>query len=85
MVHQSGEFAKIQCFSYTRGLIKFKSNFYRQIRNFIIDISDTTAGYVAGLHYQVAQATSLYNIAFYSSTAAGTTQQGICKPFLAFR
>ncbi|KAK4213453.1 pectate lyase superfamily protein-domain-containing protein [Rhypophila decipiens] len=36
------------------------ANFYRQIRNFVIDITATDQGaYVAALHYQVAQATSL--------------------------
>ena len=57
-----------------------QANFYRQIRNFKIDISQTDdyAG-VAGLHYQVAQATSLQNVEFIASTNADTTQIGICK------
>ncbi|KAH8645953.1 beta-1,3-glucanase, partial [Tricladium varicosporioides] len=54
-----------------------QSNFLRQIRNFIIDIRATTVQYPAGLHYQVAQATSLENIDFYQSTDPKTTQQGI--------
>lgn len=33
--------------------------------------------YIAGLHWQVAQATSLQNIKFLMSTAAGNNQQGI--------
>ncbi|KAJ8125575.1 hypothetical protein O1611_g8064 [Lasiodiplodia mahajangana] len=54
------------------------ANFYRQIRNFIIDITATDQGaYVAALHYQVAQATSLTNIRFVVSQNAGTTQQAI--------
>ncbi|UKZ74106.1 hypothetical protein TrVFT333_001763 [Trichoderma virens FT-333] len=54
------------------------ANFYRQIRNFIIDITATDQGaYVAALHYQVAQATSLTNIQFVVSQNAGTTQQAI--------
>ncbi|KAF4548363.1 Glucan 1,3-beta-glucosidase-like protein 1 [Elsinoe fawcettii] len=54
------------------------ANFYRQIRNFVIDITATDQGaYVAGLHYQVAQATSLQFVEFRCSTAAGTTQQAI--------
>jgi hypothetical protein len=52
------------------------ANFYRQIRNFVIDITDTQPGaYVAALHYQVAQATSLQFVEFRAKT--GTTQQGI--------
>ncbi|WEW59950.1 hypothetical protein PRK78_005432 [Emydomyces testavorans] len=54
------------------------ANFYRQIRNFIIDITDTKQdAYVAALHYQVAQATSLQFVEFRVSTASGTTQQSI--------
>ncbi|GAB1315520.1 hypothetical protein MFIFM68171_05730 [Madurella fahalii] len=54
------------------------ANLYRQIRNFIIDITATDQGaYVAALHYQVAQATSLTNIKFVASQEAGTTQQAI--------
>ncbi|PGH08809.1 hypothetical protein AJ80_07768 [Polytolypa hystricis UAMH7299] len=54
------------------------ANFYRQIRNFKIDITATNEGaYVAALHYQVAQASSLFNIEFIASKNAGTTQQAI--------
>jgi glucan 1,3-beta-glucosidase len=60
-----------------------QESIYRQIRNFNIDISATTAYAVCGIHYQVAQATSLYNIGFIQSSAAGTTQQGICKNALS--
>lgn len=39
------------------------ANFYRQIRNFYIDVTDAPQGRaIAGIHYQVAQATSLQNI-----------------------
>jgi hypothetical protein len=56
-----------------------QSNFYRQIRNFVIDITGTDQGaYIAALHWQVAQATSLLNINFISTTSASTTKQGIC-------
>ncbi|POR35855.1 Exo-beta-1,3-glucanase [Tolypocladium paradoxum] len=52
------------------------ANFYRQIRNFVIDIRNTDPNaYVAALHYQVAQATSLQFIEFFAKT--GTTQQAI--------
>lgn len=54
------------------------ANFYRQIRNFIIDIRDTPWNtYVAGLHYQVAQATSLSRVNFICSSDDNTTQQAI--------
>ncbi|OJD12350.1 hypothetical protein AJ78_07043 [Emergomyces pasteurianus Ep9510] len=54
------------------------ANFYRQIRNFVIDITDTDQGaYVAAVHYQIAQATSLVNIDFIASSNPGTTQQAI--------
>lgn len=43
-----------------------QNNFYRQVRNFVIDMTamDPTTGYGAGIHWQVAQATSLQNIVF---------------------
>ncbi|KAL4893184.1 pectate lyase superfamily protein-domain-containing protein [Aspergillus ambiguus] len=54
------------------------ASFYRQIRNFKIDITATDQGaYVAAIHYQVAQATSLQFVDIVASTASGTTQQGI--------
>lgn len=56
------------------------ANFYRQIRNLVIDIQDADQNaYVAALHYQVAQATSLFNVDFVCSRQPGTTQQAICK------
>ncbi|GIJ86242.1 hypothetical protein Asppvi_005128 [Aspergillus pseudoviridinutans] len=54
-----------------------QSNFYRQVRNFIIDIEETTTANAAGLHWQIAQATSLTNVFISASSAAGTTQMGI--------
>ncbi|KAL8858143.1 MAG: hypothetical protein Q9178_005320 [Gyalolechia marmorata] len=38
--------------------------FFRQIRNFVIDLTDMPATAGAGIHWQVAQATSLQNIRF---------------------
>lgn len=56
-----------------------QNNFFRQIRNFNIDLTalDYTSG--AGIHWQVAQATSLQNIVFNMRTDGGTSnvQQGI--------
>jgi hypothetical protein len=56
------------------------ANFYRQIRNVIIDISKTpsTSGDELGqscIHYQVAQATSLENVELIA--AAGSNQVGL--------
>ncbi|KAL3496443.1 pectate lyase superfamily protein-domain-containing protein [Aspergillus germanicus] len=51
-----------------------QNNFLRQIRNFVIDIRQATVEYPAGLHWQVAQGTSLQNIEFVQNTG---TQQGI--------
>jgi glucan 1,3-beta-glucosidase len=50
-----------------------QNNFYRQIRNFILDTTAMpfTAG--AGIHWQVAQATSLQNIVFNMRTDGGTS------------
>ncbi|KAF8078081.1 glycoside hydrolase family 55 protein [Lyophyllum atratum] len=52
---------------------------FRSVRNFIIDVrrvpSERSQG--TGLHWQVAQATSLINIVFEMSTAPGTAHQGI--------
>ncbi|KAI9687063.1 MAG: hypothetical protein M1822_002473 [Bathelium mastoideum] len=55
-----------------------QNNFYRQIRNFIIDITQAGLGYAHGIHWQVAQATSLQNIVFNMRTDGqddGTNQQ----------
>lgn len=54
-----------------------QNNFFRQIRNFVIDLTamPTTTG--AGIHWQVAQATSLQNIVFNMVKDANSKQQGI--------
>jgi hypothetical protein len=55
-----------------------QNNFFRQVRNFVIDISQWGGGLSgAGIHWQVAQATSLQNIVFEQSDNPATTQQGI--------
>ncbi|KAF2143341.1 glycoside hydrolase family 55 protein [Aplosporella prunicola CBS 121167] len=41
-----------------------QNNFFRQIRNFVIDLTAMPASSGAGIHWQVAQATSLQNIRF---------------------
>ncbi|KAJ7030627.1 exo-beta-1,3-glucanase, partial [Mycena alexandri] len=53
------------------------NNFFRSVRNFIIDLTQipaTSAG--TGIHWQVAQATSLMNIVINMSTAPDTGHQG---------
>lgn len=52
------------------------ANFYRQIRNIKIDITQTRpVQRAAGLHWQVAQATSTQNVEIIA--LAGTAQRGI--------
>jgi glucan 1,3-beta-glucosidase len=41
-----------------------QNNFFRQVRNFVIDLTAMPPGNGAGVHWQVAQATSLQNIRF---------------------
>ncbi|KAF2469872.1 pectin lyase-like protein [Lindgomyces ingoldianus] len=56
-----------------------QNNFYRQVRNFIIDVSAVPVETgVSGIHWQVGQATSLQNIVFnMAKGAAGANQKGI--------
>ncbi|KAJ6261479.1 Glucan 1,3-beta-glucosidase [Drechslerella dactyloides] len=49
-----------------------QNNFFRAVRNFVIDLTATKAG--TGIHWQVAQASSLINIRFEMGT---TDSQGI--------
>ncbi|THH16183.1 hypothetical protein EW146_g4411 [Bondarzewia mesenterica] len=54
------------------------NNFYRSVRNFVIDVTRMPASSSAtGIHWQVSQVTSLYNIVFQMSTASGNAHQGI--------
>ena len=41
-----------------------QNNFFRQVRNFVIDLTRLPPNQGAGIHWQVAQATSLQNIVF---------------------
>ncbi|WYZ42188.1 hypothetical protein EsH8_V_001083 [Colletotrichum jinshuiense] len=58
-----------------------QNNFLRSVRNFVVDIRPTPQwAYVCGIHWQVAQGTSLENIAFISTKPSeyeNTTHQGI--------
>ena len=55
-----------------------QNNFYRQVRNFVVDMTNAPLN-TAGVHWQVAQATSLQNIVFNMIPANVTNnkQQGI--------
>jgi len=55
-----------------------QNNFWRQVRNFVIDITAMPPDSGACLHWQVAQATSLLNIKFYMHEGGSANkQQGI--------
>ena len=52
--------------------------FYRQVRNFILDLTAIPASSPAtGIHWPTAQATSLQNVVIYLSQDAGTQHQGV--------
>ncbi|KAJ5130998.1 Peptidoglycan-binding Lysin subgroup, partial [Penicillium bovifimosum] len=54
------------------------NNFLRSVRNFNVDVTRTPLdAYVCGIHWQVAQGTSLENMVFYMSQDEATTQQGV--------
>ena len=56
-----------------------QNNFFRSIRNFVVDLTDMPKGSGAGIHWQVGQATSLQNIRFEMVKGGGDAnkQQGI--------
>ncbi|KAJ0420535.1 pectate lyase superfamily protein-domain-containing protein [Aspergillus carlsbadensis] len=56
-----------------------QNNFFRAIRNFVIDLTDMPQSVGAGIHWQVGQATSLQNIRFEMIKGGGDAnkQQGI--------
>ncbi|KAJ7168217.1 exo-beta-1,3-glucanase [Mycena crocata] len=56
-----------------------QNNFFRSVRNFIIDVRRVppTVSQGTGIHWQVAQATSLMNIVFHMSDDPNTAHQGI--------
>ncbi|GES59356.1 exo-beta-1,3-glucanase Exg0 [Aspergillus terreus] len=56
-----------------------QNNFFRAIRNFVIDLTAMPQGSGAGIHWQVGQATSLQNIRFEMIKGGGDAnkQQGI--------
>ncbi|GAM87366.1 hypothetical protein ANO11243_053900 [Dothideomycetidae sp. 11243] len=54
-----------------------QNNFFRQVRNFVIDLTAMPQTSGAGIHWQVAQATSLQNIVFNMIPGSGSKQLGI--------
>jgi glucan 1,3-beta-glucosidase len=56
-----------------------QNNFFRQIRNFKIDVTAQPMSTGTGIHWQVAQATSLQNIEFFmiQDSSEGNRQQGL--------
>ncbi|KAK6354721.1 hypothetical protein TWF696_003860 [Orbilia brochopaga] len=54
------------------------NNFYKVIRNLIIDTTDVPAAVeVKGIHWQVAQATSLDHVKFFANNEPGTQHWGL--------
>lgn len=52
--------------------------FYRQVRNLVLDMTSIPAGTSQrGIHWPTAQATSLQNLVFKMSTAAGNQHVGV--------
>jgi len=54
-----------------------QNNFFRQVRNFVIDLTGMPQSAGAGIHWQVAQATSLQNIVFNMISGSASKQIGI--------
>jgi glucan 1,3-beta-glucosidase len=55
-----------------------QNNFFRQVRNFVFDLTKTPAtSSSTGIHWQVAQATSLTNLVFKMSKATNTNHEGV--------
>jgi glucan 1,3-beta-glucosidase len=54
-----------------------QNNFFRQVRNFVIDLTAMPSNKGAGIHWQVAQATSLQNIRFEMVQGGDNAQMGI--------
>ncbi|KAJ7273179.1 pectin lyase fold/virulence factor [Mycena rebaudengoi] len=62
-----------------------QNNFFRSVRNFVIDVRrvPATMSQGTGIHWQVAQATSLMNIRVEMSTAPDTAHQGEYFEFIS--
>lgn len=54
------------------------NNFYRQIRNLVIDTTNVAPGTACtGIHWPTSQATSLQNVKFNMPTASGVVHVGL--------
>jgi Pectate lyase superfamily protein len=53
------------------------NNFLTQLCNFIINVESADMTDIAGIHWQVGQATSIRSVIFYQFDAAGETHEGI--------
>ncbi|KAJ3131102.1 hypothetical protein HK100_006813, partial [Physocladia obscura] len=73
--------ALIDADPYTSGGVNWftnQNNFFRQVRNFVIDLTGLALTTGTGIHWQVSQATSLQNIYFKMIVGGtGNAQQGI--------
>lgn len=67
----------VNVFSFLFHWPNYTNSSYRSVRNFVIDLRQMPATTTAtGFHWQVAQATSLYNIVVEMSTASGNAHRG---------
>ncbi|KAH6606872.1 glycoside hydrolase family 55 [Trichoderma cornu-damae] len=75
----SNNFAGIAVIDSNPGWHNPTNNFFRQVRNFKIDVTAQPISTGTGIHWQVAQATSIQNVQFIMSTDPTTNnkQQGI--------
>ena len=51
----------------------------------MIDVSNANMIDIAGIHWQVAQATSIQQVYFFQSKAPGKSHMGICKSCITIR
>ncbi|KAF3929235.1 hypothetical protein AA313_de0204894 [Arthrobotrys entomopaga] len=54
-----------------------QNNFFRAIRNFVIDLTNMDPAEGTGIHHQVAQATSIHNVVFKMNDSPNTKHRGI--------
>ncbi|KAM0259874.1 hypothetical protein ACHAQJ_003119 [Trichoderma viride] len=75
----SSNFAGIAVIDSNPGWYTATNNFFRQVRNFKIDVTAQPLSSGTGIHWRVAQATSIQNVQFFMSTDTTTNnkQQGI--------
>ncbi|KAH7303636.1 exo-1,3-beta-D-glucanase [Stachybotrys elegans] len=54
-----------------------QNNFLRQLRNFIVDVTEADMDNIAGVHWQVAQATSIQSVTFQQSPSRDKHHMGV--------